>query len=102
MPPPRSIGIIPSAGNRYFVFHEFMYSALPTKLMLRGTLNIKNALSRKLMWFGARIAGPSAGNRSKPSRLIVHSTSTTGRPTRRNRVCALPAPRASTWRIIGT
>ena len=58
LPPDRSIGIMPSIGNTYFVFHEFMYSALPTKLMLRGTLSMRNAESRKEMWFGHRIAGP--------------------------------------------
>ena len=42
------MGIMPIAGNRNFVFHESMYSALPTKLMLRNTCNIKNAESRKL------------------------------------------------------
>ena len=65
-PPERSIGIIPSTGNRNFVFHDCMYSALPTKLMLRGTESIRNAESRNEMWFGHRIAGPSAGSRSKP------------------------------------
>ncbi len=58
---------MPIAGNRYFVFHESMYSALPTKLMLRGSVSIRNAESRKLMWLGHKIAGPSAGSRSKPS-----------------------------------
>ena len=63
-PPLRSIGIMPIAGKRNFVFHESMYSALPTKEMLRGTVSIRNAESRKLMWFGHRIAGPSMGSRS--------------------------------------
>ena len=57
-PPERSIGIMPIAGKRYFVFHESMYSALPTKLMRRGTVSIRNAESRKLMWFGQRMAPP--------------------------------------------
>ena len=47
-----------------FVFHESMYSALPTKLMLRGRVSIRNAESRNEMWFGQRIAGPSSGSRS--------------------------------------
>ena len=58
------MGIIPIAGNRCFVFHESMYSALPTKLMLRGTVSIRNAESRNEMWFGQRIAGPVSGSRS--------------------------------------
>ena len=52
---------MPIAGKMYFVFHESMYSALPTKLMLRGTVSIRNAESRNEMWFGHRIAGPSVG-----------------------------------------
>ena len=55
---------MPIAGKMYFVFHESMYSALPTKLMLRGTVSIRNAESRNEMWFGHRIAGPSSGSRS--------------------------------------
>ena len=64
-PPDRSIGIMPITGKRYFVFHDVMYSAFPTKLMLRGTESIRNAESRKEMWLGHRIAGPSAGSRWK-------------------------------------
>ena len=67
------MGIMPSIGNTYFVFHEFMYSALPTKLMLRGTLSMRNAESRKEMWFGHRIAGPPSGKRSNPAVSIDHS-----------------------------
>ena len=58
------MGIMPIAGKMCFVFHESMYSALPTKLMLRGTVSIRNAESRNEMWFGHRIAGPSTGSRS--------------------------------------
>ena len=47
-PPDRSSGIMPSAGNRCFVFQSSMYSALPTKLMRRGTMIIRKAESRKL------------------------------------------------------
>ncbi len=86
------MGIIPSAGNRYFVFHESMYSALPTKLIRRGTVSIKNAESRKLTWFGQRIAGPSAGSRSKPSSVNDHNRRAIGPATVRNRSCDLPAP----------
>ena len=55
---------MPIAGNTYFVFQESMYSALPTKEMFRCTVSMRNAESRKLMWFGHRIAGPSMGSRS--------------------------------------
>ena len=65
-PPLRSIGIMPIVGNRCLVFHEFMYSALPTKLMRRGTDSIRNAESRKVMWLGQRMAGPSLGQAVEP------------------------------------
>ena len=78
-PPERSIGIIPSAGNRCFVFHESMYSALPMKLMLRDMDNMRNAESRNEMWFGHRIAGPSSGSRSWPAVPMCHSLRATGR-----------------------
>ncbi len=55
---------MPIAGKMYFVFQESMYSALPTKLMLRESVSIRNAESRNEMWFGHRIAGPSTGSRS--------------------------------------
>ena len=50
---------MPIAGNKNFVFHESMYSALPTNEMFRGTVKVKNAESRNEMWFGHRIAGPA-------------------------------------------
>ena len=87
---------MPSTGNRYFVFHDFMYSALPTKLMLRGTESIRNAESRKEMWFGHRIAGPSAGSRSKPFSSMSHSHLANGARIRRARRWAAPAPVALT------
>jgi hypothetical protein len=83
---------MPIAGKRCFVFHESMYSALPTKEMLRDTVSIKNAESRKLMWFGHRIAGPETGSRSYPESSIFHSFDATGRPMRRTRCCIVPAP----------
>ena len=60
------------------VFHESMYSALPTKLMLRGTVSIRNIESRNEMWFGHRIAGPDSGSRSKPVTSMCHSLRVTG------------------------
>ena len=53
----RSIGIMPIAGKRNFVFQASMYSALPTKVMRRGTDSSRNE-SRTEMWFGQRIAPP--------------------------------------------
>ena len=70
-PPERSIGIMPIAGKMYFVFHESMYSALPTKLMLRGTVSIRNAESRNEMWFGHRIAGPVVGQPLEARRMSM-------------------------------
>ena len=101
-PPDRSMGIMPMAGNRYFVFHESMYSDLPTKLMLRGTVSIRKAESRNEMWFGHRIAGPSAGRRSYPLASIFHSRRVTGPTMPRKRSWALPAPTAVVMAGDGT
>ena len=86
------------AGNTCFVFHESMYSALPTKLMLRGSVSMRNAESRNEMWLGHRIAGPSSGSRSYPAVSMCHSRRATGPSTRRVRCCALPAPAFSVMR----
>ena len=66
----------------------------PVELIVRGTDSIRNAESRKLMWLGHRIAGPSCGRRSKPSRWMCHSWRAIGRATVRRRVCARPPPSA--------
>ena len=88
-PPLRSMGIMPIAGNKNLVFHESMYSALPTKLMSRPASSIKNALSRKLMWFGHKIAAPSAGKCSRPCRSKCQRRLATGSATFRARYCTL-------------
>ena len=87
-PPDRSIGIIPIIGKRNFVFHESMYSALPTKEILRFTTNIKKAESRKLTWLGHRIAGPDSGRRSSPDTSIDHNLRATGANALRARIWA--------------
>ena len=86
------MGIMPSAGKTCFVFHESMYSALPTKLIRRGTVSMRNAESRKLMWFGHRMAGPSDGMRSYPSRWNRQSRLASGAATARQRSWSAPAP----------
>jgi len=58
---------MPTFGKNQRVFHESMYSLLPMNEMLRGASNMRNAESRKLMWFGAKIAAPRLGSRSNPS-----------------------------------
>ena len=113
-PPERSIGIMPIAGKRYFVFHESMYSALPTKVMRRGTDIIKNAESRNEMWLGQRIAPPSGGKRCKPLDLHLPEHALDRRAEgadrrlascrRRLQPCAKPKasglePRPSSWRL---
>ena len=50
-----------------------MYSALPTKLMRRGTVIIKNAESRNDTWLGQRIAPPRGGKRCNPSTCTFQS-----------------------------
>src|SRR5262245_29386678 len=95
-PPARSIGIMPSTGKRYFVFHDRMYSALPTKLMLRRTDSIRNAESMNEMWLGHRIAGPVSGRRSKPCSSMSQRRRANGASNHRARRCASPAPLAFT------
>ncbi len=77
------------------VFQESMYSALPTKLIRRGTASIRNAESRKLMWLGQRMAGPSAGIRSKPSRCRRHRRFARGAASARQPVLQRVAPGCS-------
>ena len=89
---------MPIAGKMYFVFHESMYSALPTKLMLRGTVSIRNAESRNEMWFGHRIAGPSAGSRSYPSCRCARAAGSRAEGRLRVRRCALPRSGGSSSR----
>ncbi len=83
---------MPIAGKRYFVFHESMYSALPTKLMRRGTVIIKNAESRNEMWFGHKMAPPLGGSRCKPSTPTFQRTLWIGPPMVRTMSCIFPAP----------
>ena len=66
LPPLRSIGIIPMAGKMYFVFHESMYSALPTKVMRRGSTSGRKNESITEVWLGQKIAPPVAGTWSMP------------------------------------
>src|SRR4029077_16652138 len=70
-PPDRSIGIMPSAGNTYFVFHESMYSALPTKLMFRGIVSIRNAESRNENVVGAQDRRTLGGQSTLAPQLAV-------------------------------
>ena len=91
-PPERSIGIMPIAGKRYFVFQESMYSALPTKLMRRGTVIMRNAESRNEMWFGQRMAPPVGGNGASPRPGPSRASAGSGRRTARTTSCILPAP----------
>ena len=60
------MGIMPIAGKRKRVFQLSRYSALPTKTTRRGSRAINNTESRKEMWLGARMAGPSMGTFSRP------------------------------------
>ena len=60
-----------------------MYSALPTKLISRGTVSMRNAESRNEMWFGHKIAGPSTGSRWYPAVSMCHSLRAIGDTARR-------------------
>ena len=87
-------GSSPSRGNRYLVFHESMYSALPTKLMLRGTVqHQERAVEEADVVRGTGSPGRRSGRRSKPSQSIVHSrVDHRARPTRRNPLLCLAGP----------
>jgi hypothetical protein len=80
-PPLRSMGIIPMAGKMYLVFQESMYSALPTKVMRRGSTRGRKKESMTDVWLGQKIAPPTAGRRSRPTVLIRHSPLNTGERT---------------------
>ena len=72
--PLRSIGIMPMAGKRYFVFHESMYSALPTKLMRRGsTERQEERVEEPRCGSGTGWRRPSPGRCSRPSTSMRHS-----------------------------
>lgn len=47
------MGIMPIAGNRNLVFHESMYSAMPTSEMFLGSVNVRNAEVKKRDVLGA-------------------------------------------------
>ena len=89
---------MPSTGKRYFVFHDCMYSALPTKLMLRGTDSIRNAESRNEMWLGHRIAGPVVGQPLEAMELDVPEPAGERRKEPPGAPLASPAPVALTSR----
>ena len=69
LPPPRSIGIIPIAGNRCFVFQSSMYSALPTKVMRRGRTTGRKNESITDVWFGQMIGGSVARDVFQPGHV---------------------------------
>ena len=71
-PPDRSIGIMPSAGNRCLVFQSSRYSALPTNVMRRGRTDGRRNESITDVWLGHTMAGPEAGRFSAPRRYVRH------------------------------
>src|ERR687897_439369 len=66
-PPERSRGIMPSAGNRCLVFQLSRYSALPTKVIRRGSTDGSRNESITDTWLGQTRAPPRAGMFSVPS-----------------------------------
>jgi hypothetical protein len=62
-----------------------MYSLLPMNEILRGDNTMSSAESKKLMWFGHKIAAPLAGSRSKPSNSNFHARRAKGCTMRRRR-----------------
>jgi hypothetical protein len=53
--------------------------------ILRGDNTMSSAESKKLMWFGHKIAAPLAGSRSKPSNSNFHARRAKGCTMRRRR-----------------
>ena len=49
------------AGKRCLVFQESMYSALPTKVMRRGSTSGRKNESITEVWFGQKMAPPVFG-----------------------------------------
>ena len=72
---------MPRAGKRYFVFHESMYSALPTKVIRRGSTSGRKNESITEVWLGQKIAPPVAGRCSSPTVLMRHRPLKTGERT---------------------
>ena len=102
-PPQRSIGIMPMAGKRYLVFQESMYSALPTKVMRRGSTTGTKNESRTEVWLGQRIA--AAGRRARArarSTWIRQSSRNTGRRTALATGPTAAAPRFAVVPIVAT
>jgi hypothetical protein len=52
---------------------------------LRGDNTMRSAESRKLMWFGHKMAAPDEGNRSNPSTSKRHARFASGCTTVRKR-----------------
>src|SRR5688572_26349351 len=68
-PPPRLIGIWPTARKNHAVFGSSKYSALATKVMRRLTISGRKNESNTARWLPARIAPPCVGTCSRPSTL---------------------------------
>ena len=77
------MGIMPIAGKMCLVFHESMYSALPTNVMRRGSTRGRKNESITEVWFGQKMAPPVRGTRSRPTVLMRHNALKTGDMTAR-------------------
>src|SRR5690348_5198242 len=77
-PPPRRIGIWPTARKNQAVLGSSKYSALATNVMRRRSTSGRKIESENDRWLLARIAGPSAGTPSLPSVLTLNNRRRTG------------------------
>jgi hypothetical protein len=66
-PPPRWIGIWPTARKNHAVFFESKYSALAKKVSRRRMASGRNKESQNDWWLAAITAGPEDGTFSRPS-----------------------------------
>src|SRR5581483_10201155 len=66
-PPPRRMGIWPTARKIHAVLGSSKYSALATNVIRRRRTSGKNTESQNDTWLLARIAGPAVGTNSAPS-----------------------------------
>ena len=77
-PPPRLIGIWPTARKNQAVFLSSKYSALATNVMRRRRTRGRNIESENDRWLLARMAAPCPGTCSLPSVLTLKRPKSSG------------------------
>src|SRR5207302_11398980 len=77
-PPPRLMGIWPTARKNHAVFLSSKYSALATNVMRRRSTKGRKMESENERWLLARMAAPCGGSLALPSTLTLKSSRSTG------------------------